>query len=72
MYKPELWYLRMNIDIDLVPKDERKEKPQDVLQVSFGTVFSDHMLSMRYDGDVCGVRGVDLVSDHQSQPHQTH
>ena len=38
----------MNIDIDLVPKDERKEKPTDVLQVSFGTVFSDHMFSMRY------------------------
>jgi branched-chain amino acid aminotransferase len=36
----------MNIDIDLVPKDERKEKPKDVLQVSFGTVFSDHMFSM--------------------------
>ncbi|MFW9787228.1 MAG: branched-chain amino acid aminotransferase [Candidatus Thorarchaeota archaeon] len=40
----------MNIDVDLVPKDERKEKPQDVLQVPFGTVFSDHMFSMRYDG----------------------
>ena len=38
----------MNIDIDLVPKDERKEKPTDVLQVSFGTVFSDHMFSMNY------------------------
>ncbi len=41
----------MNIDIDLVPKDERKEKPTDVLQVSFGTVFSDHMFSMSYNGD---------------------
>ncbi len=42
----------MNIDIDLVPKDERKEKPTDVLQVSFGTVFSDHMFSMRHtDGN---------------------
>lgn len=41
----------MNIDIDLVPKDERKEKPKDVLQVPFGTVFSDHMFSMHYDGE---------------------
>ncbi|MHA2179323.1 MAG: branched-chain amino acid aminotransferase [Candidatus Thorarchaeota archaeon] len=40
----------MNIDIDLVPKNERKEKPQDVLQVSFGTVFSDHMFSMSHTG----------------------
>ena len=43
--------MRMNIDIDLVPKDERKEKPTDVLQVPFGTVFSDHMFSMRHRGD---------------------
>jgi branched-chain amino acid aminotransferase len=42
--------LRMSIDIDLVPKNERKEKPLDVLQVSFGTVFSDHMFSMRHNG----------------------
>ncbi|MFW9807461.1 MAG: branched-chain amino acid aminotransferase [Candidatus Thorarchaeota archaeon] len=41
----------MNIDIDLVPKDERKEKPKDVLQVPFGTVFSDHMFSIHYDGE---------------------
>jgi branched-chain amino acid aminotransferase len=40
----------MNIDVDLVPKDERKEKPTDVMQVSFGTVFSDHMFSMRHTG----------------------
>ncbi|MBY8996230.1 MAG: branched-chain amino acid aminotransferase [Candidatus Thorarchaeota archaeon] len=47
----------MNIDIDLVPKDERKEKPTDVLQVAFGTVFSDHMFSMRHtDGDWKDVR----------------
>ena len=40
----------MNIDVDLVPKDERKEKPTDVLKVPFGTVFSDHMFSMRHSG----------------------
>jgi branched-chain amino acid aminotransferase len=40
----------MKIDVDLVPKDERKEKPTDVLQVSFGTVFSDHMFSMNHNG----------------------
>jgi branched-chain amino acid aminotransferase len=40
----------LNIDVDLVPKDERKEKPLDVLQVSFGTVFSDHMFSMSHNG----------------------
>ena len=50
MYNPELMCLRMNIEFDLVPKDERKEKPTDVLQVSFGTVFSDHMFSTRHTG----------------------
>ncbi len=40
----------MNIDIDLVPRDERKEKPSDVLQVAFGTIFSDHMFSMVHNG----------------------
>lgn len=42
--------LRMNIEVDLVPKDERKEKPSDVLQVAFGTVFTDHMFSMKHNG----------------------
>ena len=51
MYNPELLCLRMDIDIDLVPKDERKEKPTDILQIPFGTVFSDHMFSMRHTGD---------------------
>jgi branched-chain amino acid aminotransferase len=47
----------MNIEVDLVPKDERKEKPIDVLQVSFGTVFSDHMFSMRHtDGNWTDIR----------------
>jgi branched-chain amino acid aminotransferase len=41
----------MNIDIDLVPKNERKQKPSDVLQVSFGTIFSDHMFSMYHKGN---------------------
>jgi branched-chain amino acid aminotransferase len=40
----------MNIDVDLVPKNERKEKPSDILKLSFGTVFSDHMFSMIYNG----------------------
>lgn len=38
----------MNIDINLVPEDSRKAKPVDVLKIPFGTVFSDHMFSMRY------------------------
>ncbi len=41
----------MKIEVDLVPKDERKEKPSNVLDVPFGTVFSDHMFSMRHDGE---------------------
>jgi len=48
----------MNIDIDLVPKDERKEKPKDVLQVSFGTVFSDHMFSMAYKNGTWGEKRI--------------
>ena len=50
MYHNDSLCLRMNIEIDLVPKDKRKEKPADVLQVPFGTVFSDHMFSMCHDG----------------------
>lgn len=41
----------MKIEVDLVPKNERKEKPTDVLDVSFGTVFSDHMFSMKHNGE---------------------
>ncbi len=40
----------MNIDINLVPQDARKKKPTDVLKVPFGTIFSDHMFSMYYNG----------------------
>ncbi|MFW9832590.1 MAG: branched-chain amino acid aminotransferase [Candidatus Thorarchaeota archaeon] len=54
MYSHELLCMRMNIDIDLVPDAERKEKPKDVLQVSFGTVFSDHMFSMQFRNGAWG------------------
>ncbi len=42
----------MKLDIELVAEDMRREKPADVLQIPFGTVFSDHMLSATYsDGE---------------------
>jgi len=39
---------KMNIDHELVPVEEKKKKPSDVLKISFGTVFTDHMFSMVY------------------------
>lgn len=42
--------IRMNIDINLVPLKKRKSKPTDVLNVPFGTIFTDHMFSMTYKG----------------------
>jgi branched-chain amino acid aminotransferase len=42
----------MDLRIDLVPMEKRKSKPDDVLSVAFGTVFTDHMFSMNYsDGE---------------------
>lgn len=38
----------MKIEMDLAPSEELKEKPSDVLKVPFGTVFTDHMFSMRF------------------------
>jgi branched-chain amino acid aminotransferase len=38
----------MEIEIELVPKEAKKDKPQDVLSIPFGTVFSDHMLSVNF------------------------
>lgn len=38
----------MKIETDLVPSEELKEKPSDVLKVPFGTLFTDHMFSMQY------------------------
>lgn len=38
----------MTVDVELAPHEQRKSKPADILQVSFGTVFTDHMLSMEY------------------------
>jgi len=40
--------LEMNIDVNLVSQDAKKDRPADVLKVPFGTVFTDHMFSMRY------------------------
>ena len=42
----------MQIQVDLVPPEDRKTKPDDVLNVAFGTVFSDHMFSAEYDAGV--------------------
>lgn len=36
------------IGVELVPEAERKEKPGDILELSFGTVFTDHMLTQEY------------------------
>ncbi|MBD3406450.1 MAG: branched-chain amino acid aminotransferase [Candidatus Lokiarchaeota archaeon] len=38
----------MTLEVELVPHEQRKAKPADILQVPFGTVFTDHMLSMEY------------------------
>jgi branched-chain amino acid aminotransferase len=38
----------MDLRIDLVPEENRKPKPTDVMSVAFGTVFTDHMFSMTY------------------------
>ncbi len=42
----------MKIGINLLPENDRKQKPKDVLKLSFGTVFTDHMFMMDYrDGE---------------------
>ena len=42
----------MQIQTDLLPLKDRKQKPENVLNVAFGTVFTDHMLSVEYcDGE---------------------
>jgi branched-chain amino acid aminotransferase len=38
----------MQVQVDLVPPEDRKAKPSDVLNVAFGTVFTDHMLSVEF------------------------
>jgi len=38
----------MKIQSDLLPEKNRKQKPADVLKLSFGTVFTDHMFLMDY------------------------
>ena len=38
----------MKIQMDLLPTGERKEKPEKVEGLSFGSIFSDHMFTMRY------------------------
>ncbi len=43
--------LEMNIGVNLVSQDAKKTKPVDVLKIPFGTVFTDHMFSMRYADD---------------------
>lgn len=38
----------MKIQSSLLPEKDRKQKPTDVLKLSFGTVFTDHMFMMDY------------------------
>jgi branched-chain amino acid aminotransferase len=38
----------MKIQSNLLPEKDRKQKPTDVLKLSFGTVFTDHMFMMDY------------------------
>jgi branched-chain amino acid aminotransferase len=38
----------MKIESNLLPEKDRKQKPTDVLKLSFGTVFTDHMFMMDY------------------------
>ena len=38
----------MKIQSNLLPEKNRKQKPADVLKLSFGTVFTDHMFLMDY------------------------
>lgn len=38
----------MKLGVELVAEDMKRKKPADVLQVPFGTVFSDHMLSVGF------------------------
>jgi branched-chain amino acid aminotransferase len=38
----------MEIEKVLVPPEQAKEKPTDVLKIPFGTAFTDHMFSMKY------------------------
>ncbi|MBN2228883.1 MAG: branched-chain amino acid aminotransferase [Candidatus Thorarchaeota archaeon] len=41
----------MKIEMNLLPHEKLKQKPQDVLKIPFGTVFTDHMFSMHYSGN---------------------
>jgi branched-chain amino acid aminotransferase len=41
----------MKIQKDLVAENALKEKPDDVLSMPFGTIFTDHMLSMTYSSN---------------------
>ena len=38
----------MEIVVDLVPDDKRKTKPENALNLVFGSVFTDHMFTMEY------------------------
>ena len=38
----------MDIEFDLINPEQRKQKPDNISNVQFGTAFTDHMLTMRY------------------------
>ncbi|MHA1772417.1 MAG: branched-chain amino acid aminotransferase [Candidatus Thorarchaeota archaeon] len=40
----------MEIEVDLVPPEKRGSLPDDPLNISFGTLFTDHMFTMEYSG----------------------
>ncbi|MFW9908072.1 MAG: branched-chain amino acid aminotransferase [Candidatus Thorarchaeota archaeon] len=42
----------MKIEIDLIPPENRKPKPKDVLNLAFGSMFTDHMFIMEYKDGV--------------------
>ncbi|MHA1960817.1 MAG: branched-chain amino acid aminotransferase [Candidatus Thorarchaeota archaeon] len=38
----------MNLEVELVPPERRKKKPDDPLSLAFGSTFTDHMFRMSY------------------------
>lgn len=41
----------MEIDVNLVPKDKQKKKPSDPMNLTFGSLYTDHMLMMEYSDE---------------------
>jgi branched-chain amino acid aminotransferase len=43
--------MEMKLSINLVDPEKRKLKPQDIMNVAFGTIFTDHFFLMQYHND---------------------